>query len=230
MIRASTDFDVAAVTSGRRAMRYRALTVSREYGSRGAEIAGIIARDLGWRLVDKELINEISQRGQVSAREAAAFDERVDPWLHRITRSIWALGVDGISPVAPLDLFDAEKAAHLAKQIIEEAYRMGECVIVGRGSQCVLRDRQDVFHAFIYARWAERAQRIEERTPPGTDVKALIQTMDEQRLEYVRLHYGANRLDPYLYDIMIDSKNQPEKVARLIISAMRMIPEAVPAE
>ena len=70
-------------------MRYRALTISREYGSGGAEIAAIIARELGWRLVDKELISEISKRASISTEEAAAFDERVDPWIHRITRSIF---------------------------------------------------------------------------------------------------------------------------------------------
>jgi hypothetical protein len=202
--------------------------MSREYGCGGAEISETIARDLGWKLLDKELITEISRRGQVSASEAAAFDERVDPWIHRITRSVWGLGVDGISPVAPVDLFDAAKAANLARQIIEEAHKIGECVIVGRGSQCILHDKADVFHALIYSRWEDRVRRIRSRVPPGTDVESLIRKIDAQRLEYVRLHYGANRFDPYWYDIMIDSKNQPEKVARLIISAMKMVPDIVP--
>jgi cytidylate kinase len=207
-------------------MKYRVLTLSREYGSRGAEIAAIIAGELDWRLIDKDLITEISRRGRVPASEAAAFDEKVDPWIHRITRSVWGLGVDGISPVAPVDVFDADKAAAMAKQIIEEAHRMGNCVIVGRGSQCVLRNREDVFHAFIYAHRADRVERIRSRVAPGTDAGALVRNVDAQRLEYVRLHYGQSRLDPYLYDIMIDSKNQPEKVARLIISAMTMVPAA----
>jgi hypothetical protein len=211
-------------------MKYRALTISREYGSRGAEIAGIIARDLDWRLLDKDLIARISSLEHVSASEVAAFDEKVDPWIHRITRSIWGTGVDGISPIAPVDLFDAEKAAILAKRIIEESYTMGNCVIVGRGSQCVLRDREDVFHAFIYAHWADRVRRIRERAKPGTDVEALIHSVDSERLEYVRLYYRENRLNPYLYDIMINSKNQPEKVARLIISAMRMVSATASAE
>ncbi len=210
-------------------MKFRALTVSREYGSGGAEIAGIIARDLRWKLVDKDLITEISRMEQISANEVAAFDERVDPWIHRITRSIWSLGVDGVSPVVPLDLFDAEKTAGLAKKVIEEAYRMGNCVIVGRGSQCILKAREDVFHCFIYARWADRVRRIQSRVAPGTDLDELIHSMDAQRSEYIRLHYGENWLDPYLYDVMINSKGDSEEVARLIISAMHMASEAVQA-
>jgi CMP/dCMP kinase len=204
-------------------MIYRALTISREYGSGGAKVASLIASELGWKLVDKELIEEISRRGRVSPEEAEAFDERVDPWIHRITRSIWSLGVDGVSAIAPLDVFDAERAAVVTKQIIEEVYKSGNCVIVGRGAQFILRDKKDVFHAFLYGSFEDRVNRIKQRVKPGTDVKALIRTMDQERLEYLRLHFKQNRLDPHLYDLMINSKDQSEKVAKIILDAMRMV-------
>ena len=210
-------------------MRYRALTVSREYGSGGAEIARIIARNLGWKLIDKELIAEIGRRGQVAASEAASFDEKMDSWIHRMARSIWGSGADGISPIASVDLFDAEKAAYLARQVIEEVYKDGECVIVGRGSQCILRDREDVYHACIYARWEDRIHRIQERIGPRAEAETRIRSVDAERTEYVRFHFKENRMNPYLYDIMIDSKNQQEKAARLIIAAMSMVP-AAPSE
>ena len=204
-------------------MKYRALTISREYGSGGGEIADIIAKELGWRLVDKDLIDEISRTEKVSPSEVAAFDEKVDPWIHRITRTVWGLGADGISVVAPVEMFDAEKAASLAKRIVTEAYNMGNCVIVGRGSQCILRNKPDVFHAFVYARLEDRVRKIQVRVKPGTDVPALIRATDAQRVEYIRVHYKEKWMNPYLYDIMIDSKNENEKTARLIISAMQMV-------
>ena len=55
--------------------------------------------------------------------------------------------------------------AALAQNMIHEAYQRGNCVIVGRGAQCVLRDRKDAFHVFIYAPWAERVARIRQRLP-----------------------------------------------------------------
>jgi len=204
-------------------MKYRALTISREYGSGGGEIADIIAKELGWRLVDKDLISEISRTEKVSPSEVAAFDEKVDPWIHRITRTVWGLGADGISVVAPVEMFDAEKAAGLAKRIVTEAYNMGNCVIVGRGSQCILRNKPDAFHAFVYARWEDRVRKIQARVKPGTDVPALIRATDAQRVEYIRVHYKEKWMNPYLYDIMIDSKNENEKTARLIISAMQTV-------
>ncbi len=209
-------------------MKYRVLTVAREYGSGGGEIAAVIANELGWRLVDKDLITDISHVEKVPPSEVEAFDEKVDPWIHRITRSVWGVGADGISPVAPVDMFDAQKTAAMAKRTIHEAYKMGQCVIVGRGSQCVLRNKEDVFHVFVYANWEERVRKIRERKGPGKDIEGMIRSIDAERSEYVRLHYRQNWLNPYLYDMMINSKGQNEQVARLIIGAMKMVPESAP--
>jgi CMP/dCMP kinase len=206
-------------------MKYRVLTISREYGSGGGDIAEIISQNLGWKLVDKDLILEISRMEQVTEKEVASFDEKVDPWLHRISRSILGLSVDGISPIVPPDLFDAKKAALVARRVIEEAYRIGNCVIVGRGSQCVLRNRDDVFHAFVYAGWPEKVLKIRSRVPPGTNVEAMIRSMNTQRMDYIRFHYKENWLNPCLYDIMLDSKGLLEKASQLIIAAMKMSSE-----
>jgi cytidylate kinase len=205
-------------------MIYRALTIAREYGSGGAEIAGIAAGSLGWRLIDKVLLSQISSRAKVAVADAAVLDEKVDPWLHRITRPLWGRGGDGISPIAPVDLFDADAEATLAQRIIEEAYSVGNCVIVGRGSQCVLHGKRDVFQAFVYAGWTDRVRRVQARVPPGTDANKLLHAIDEQRLEYVRHHYGKNRLDPHLYDLMVNSHNQSDAAARIILLAMEAAP------
>jgi CMP/dCMP kinase len=207
-------------------MKYRVLTISREVGSGGGEIAEIIAQKLGWKLVDKELILEISRMEKVSANEVEAFDEKVDAWIHRITRSIWGLSADGISPIAPVEMFDAQKAANLAKRVIEEAHKIGNCVIVGRGAQCVLKGRKGVFHAFVYGELKQKAEKLRKRWAPGVNVEAKMQSTDQQRLEYIRLHYKENWHNPHLYDIMIDSKAENEKTADIIISAMQLAPEA----
>jgi len=201
-------------------MQYRALTIAREYGSGGAEIAGTVASRLGWKLVDKELLTEISSRANVPLADAAVLDERVDPWLYRIMRPLWEMSAAGISAITPVHPFDADTEAALAKQVIQEAYCLGNCVIVGRGAQCVLQSKPDVFHGFVYARWADRVHRARARVPHGADVNEFLHLMDDQRLEYVRRYYGENRLDPHLYDLMINSHNQSEAAARLILLAM----------
>ncbi len=203
-------------------MNFKALTIAREYGSGGAEIAGIVASRLGWRLVDQALLTEVSSKAKVPTRKVAELDEQTDPWLYRLMRRLWGTGGDGFSAIMSVDFFDADSVAALTKLVIQEAYIVGRCVIVGRGAQCVLRGKQDVFHAFVYAGWSDRVNRVQGRVAPGTKVDELIRSMDASRLEYVRRHYGVNRLDPHLYDLLVNSNDQIEAVARLILSAMEI--------
>ncbi len=67
-----------------------------------------------------------------------------------------------------------------------------------------------MFHTFVYADWSDRVRRIRNRVAPGTKVDELIHSMDARRLEYVRRHYGVNRLDPHLYDLLVNSKRHCE--------------------
>ena len=93
-------------------------------------------------------------------------------------------------------------------------------MIVGRGSQCILQRKPDVFHVFVYAPWSERLRRLSARVAPGTDPAALAAEMEEQRTQYIRRHFGANRLDPHMYNVMICSEGDSGAVARVILCAM----------
>ena len=201
-------------------MNYRVLTVSREYGSAGSEIAAIVAKSLGWRLLDDAILLEVSRAAKVPISEARTFDETIDPWFYRLMRPVWGASPDGFSPVAFVHLFDADEEAAFADSIIRNAWDAGGCVIVGRAAQCVLRHEKDVFHVFVYASWKDRMERVRSRNPSGTDLDELLRNMDERRLHYVRRHYGENRLDPHLYDLMVNCNNHPQLAAQVILTAM----------
>ncbi|MEN6603012.1 MAG: cytidylate kinase-like family protein, partial [Bryobacteraceae bacterium] len=202
-------------------MNVRVLTIAREYGSGGGEIARIVASRLGWTLVDQALLAKVASKANVPAGSVADLDEQVDPWLYRIMRRLWGTGADGYSAITPpVKLVDADAVAALTRQVIQEAHVAGRCVIVGRGAQCVLRGKTDVFHAFVYADWSDRVQRIHSRLGPDIDAAEIIRSMDVGRLDYVRHHYGVNRLDRHLYDLLVRSRNHTDEVARLILSAM----------
>jgi cytidylate kinase len=110
--------------------------------------------------------------------------------------------------------------AALAQNIIEEAHRQGDCVIVGRGAQCVLRDRKDVFHVFIYAPWAERVARVRQRLPGKKEIEELIRSTDRQRADYIRTYFGCNWMDPHLYHLMICSELGKALVESTIIKVL----------
>src|ERR1019366_6157687 len=200
---------------------FRVLTIAREYGSGGALIGRRISEQLGWKLLDRAFIENIARAAKVDPQLAQRLDERTDSWLERIGRQgLWRGALEGFVMVSQPDFFDAETMAALAQNMIEEASQRGNCVIVGRGAQCVLRGRKDVFHVFIYAPWAERVARIRQRLPGTTDIEGLIRSTDAQRADFIRTYFGCKWLDPHLYHLMICSTLGESLVESTIIAAL----------
>ena len=69
----------------------------------------------------------------------------------------------GLAAVSDRDYFDADTMAALAGGLVERAASEGNCVIVGRGAQCLLQRREDVFHVFVYAPLHLKAKRVQAR-------------------------------------------------------------------
>lgn len=202
------------------ASRYRVVTVSREYGSGGAAIAAKLAALLGFRLLDRALIDRIASEAHVDPGTAERFDEHVDRWVERLGRAFRLGGLEAVAEVDREAVLDAERAAALAARVIEEAAAIGGCVIVGRGAQCVLRGRPDVFHVFVYASLPERVRRIRERLGEEADVEGVIDTTDRERAAYVRRYFGASWLDPRLYDLMVNAAIGEDAAAAAIRTAV----------
>jgi cytidylate kinase len=202
---------------------FRMLTIAREYGSGGAIIGRSISEQLGWKLLDRAFIENVAGAAKVDPQLARRFDERTDSWLERLAHQgagLWRGAFEGAVVVGQPDFFDAETMAALAQNMIEEAHQRGNCVIVGRGAQCVLQKRQDVFHVFIYAPWGERVARIRQRLPGQTAVEELIRSTDRQRADYIRTYFGCNWMDPHLYHLMISSQLGEALVESTIIEAL----------
>jgi cytidylate kinase len=200
---------------------FRVLTIAREYGSGGALIGRSISEQLGWKLLDKAFIENIARAAKVDPQLARRFDERTDSWLERLSRhGLWRGAFEGVAIVSQPDCFDAETMAALAQNMIKEAYQRGNCVIVGRGAQCVLQDRKDAFHVFIYAPWAERVARVQQRLRGKTDIEELIRSTDRQRADYIRTYFRCNWMDPHLYHLMISSQLGEDLVESTTIEAL----------
>jgi len=202
-------------------MHYRVLTVNREFGSGGGRIAQTIARNLGWKLLDKDIIDAIAYQAHVDVKEVHRYDEHVESWLRRINQQ----AMRSAALAAGLELrenalFDAEEMVRISQNIIQQAYHDGNCVIVGRGSQCVLQHKPDAFHVFVYAPHRERIVRLRQRLPEGVDVEARIRSIDGERAQYLQQYWRKYWLNPHLYDIMISSQDGEDETAQIIQSAM----------
>jgi cytidylate kinase len=202
-------------------MRYRLLTVNREFGSGGGRIAQAIAESLGWKLLDKDIIDAIAYAAHVDPRVVQRYDEHVESWLRRLNQQ----AMRSAALAAGLELrenavFDAEEMVKISQKIIEQAHADGNCVIVGRGSQCVLQHKPDAFHAFVYAPHKERLQRLRARLGKDVDVEQRVRSVDAERAKYLQEYYSKHWLNPHLYDLMISSHEDENKAAQVIEFAM----------
>lgn len=202
------------------ASRFRVVTVAREYGSGGAAIAILLASRLGYQLLDRALIARIAEEARIDPDLAEKLDEHVDPWVRRIGHALWYGGFEAVAVVDENDVVNADRLAVLGGRVIEQAAAAGGCVIVGRGGQCLLRGRPDVFHVFVYASREERLRRLRTRLGPGADVELVLEETDRERAAYVRRHFGENWLDPRLYHLMVNATLGDEGAVSAILAAL----------
>jgi cytidylate kinase len=200
---------------------FRIVTVAREYGSGGGRIAQLLADRLDWKLLDRCLVEKIAQAARVDPQLAEKYDERPDPWVNRLVRALWQGGLMRGTMAGPIpELFDADTMASLSQRMIEEAADIGNCVIVGRASQCILQQRTDAFHVFIYAPRAERLRRVRTRHASRAEAELALNARDQERAALIRGYFNQDWTNRHLYDLMISSKLGEEIVLSTILSAM----------
>ena len=202
-------------------MDYRVITVNREFGSGGGRIAQTIAEWLGWKLLDRDIIDAIAYAAHVDPNVVRPFDEHVDSWLRRINQQAMrsAALAAGLA-LGESAVFGVEEMMKISRKIIEEAYKEGNCVIVGRASQCILQHKPDVYHVFVYAPYLDRLERLRGRLDKGVHAEQRIRIVDEELAKYLQQYFGKSWTNPHLYDLMISSRVDEEWTARAILYAM----------
>ena len=198
-------------------MPVRIITVEREYGSGGAMIARRLAERLGWKIWDEELTAEIARVANVDSRAAARCDERRDPFLYRLFK-VYARGsYERSLPIGESRVFDTDCMVEVLHKVIEDVASRGNCVIVGRGSAYILRNRSDAFHTFIYAPLEEKIRRVMTLGKTEEEARKLVEEIDAERAEFIRHYFGAQWPARWLYNVMINSKFGDEYVVEMIL-------------
>jgi hypothetical protein len=178
-------------------------------------------------LLDNALITRIARAANIDRRICEHFDEAVDSWTHRLAKVFRRGTFEAVGDAA---CFDSDTMAARSRQLIEEAARLGNCVIVGRGGQCILQGRPDVFHVYVYAPMEERVRRVRQAFGPENATVENIRASDRDRMAYVKHHYQCDWANPHLYDAMFTSMLGEEAVANAILSAMELHPVKVPED
>ncbi len=203
----------------------RAVTVSREYGSGGGEVARRVARQLGWRVVDHEIVGRVARTLGVSEAEVEVHDEHVEGFVSRLLRSMQRVDPNLMAgaPVLSASAEEEEKRYQTAlADVVQAAVTDGHAVIVGRGSQALLAQRRDVLHVRVIAPLAVRVAYVIQREGLSQeDAQARIQLKDRTRMRYLQSAHNLQSDDPHLYDLVVNSAVLDlDSIASLIVTAL----------
>jgi cytidylate kinase len=210
-------------------MNTRVISVSRQVGTAGEEVAQALANRLRLRYIDYQVIQD-------AARDAGVSPETVSEAEHSpslMTRLLEALARNPSMPSAgwadpvPLTaspMYTSTDYRRFVEQAIREMADQGDCVIVGHAAQVILRDRLDTVRVLVTGSNAHRARRI--KTGMGIDEKEalrIIEKTDHERLDYFRRFYDTGWLTPCSYDLCISTDHlNPEQAAELVARACEL--------
>src|SRR5215472_2287821 len=139
------------------------ITIEREYGCGGGEIAARLANRLGWKLWDQILTEEIARLARCPKSVVERREERRDPLYYRLFKSFLRGSYEGSLNAHKLNVVDSESILKITERVVQHAAKTGNCVIVGRGSQQFLRNRPDTLRVFLYAPREDKLRRLIER-------------------------------------------------------------------
>ena len=137
-------------------MQKKIITISREFGSGGRSIGKAVAEKLGYDYYDSELVQRVAEETGFSAEYVA------DAGEYAPGKSILSYAFSSGTPHAGASMSAADYLWAAQCRIIKDLAEKGNCVIVGRCADYILKDREDCLNVFIYADKAFKAKRIVE--------------------------------------------------------------------
>ena len=171
------------------------LLISREAGTGGSEIGRRSAEALGWRLLDKSILDQLSSQYGTSRIVLDMVDERKVSWLADIFHG-WIEG-HGFSQLTYV---------HRLHRLFEAAATQGDVVIVGRGARFIL-PRSCSFSVRIVAPLPKRIERVSSSMGLSDyEARIYIDNRDRQRTAFLKRYFHHDVTNPHVHDLVINTE------------------------
>jgi cytidylate kinase len=185
------------------------ITISREYGAGGSEVAARVARALGWRVVDNELVERVAARAGLAPEDVAQLEERVSTFIERLARTLVAATPELVVPPeagGTASSLSEDDLVRVTELVVEEVAAEGKVVLVGRAAPAVLARERDAVHVKVVAprEWRIRAAAERLGVPPA-EAATVTNDTDKMRARYHRQHYQRDWNDPANYHLVLNT-------------------------
>ena len=197
------------------------ITIEREYGCGGGDIAQLLANQIGWQLWDQLLTEEIARLAKCPKNVVAVREEKTDPLYYRLFKSFLRGSYEGSLNAHKLNEVDSESILKLTQRVVEHAAEKGNSVIVGRGSQHFLRNRQDTLRVFLYAPREDKVRRLLARGKTEREAEELADTVDRERADFIQKYFRVEWPQRAVYHEMLNTAIGDEAVVQMILNSKK---------
>lgn len=173
------------------------IAISRDPGSGGHPIAKKVAKQLGWKLLDETLMDQLAEELGIPVEEFAGIDEHSRSWFADSFHAIF--NPDYVS--------DVRYITHL-KKILFHAAKQGDMVVLGRGANLIL-PQDKCLRIRITASFATRVNntyKYENKTSKA-EAEEWVRHIQKQRNDFIHQYFGSNPHNPWNYDLVISTDN-----------------------
>ena len=203
-------------------MECSVITIARTLGAGGEEVGRLVAAELKFSYVDREIIVQAAEKAGVDP-ETIERVERSPGLMDRILQSIAAAGFTEAGGFATPLLTTPVPYEAIISRVIHEIAVQGRVVIVAHGAGITLAGMGGVLRVFVTARASTRAARLV--TEANLDQKRAAKAArnsERQRREYLRRFYDIHGEQPLHYDLVLNTEAlSTSAAAQLVVSAAK---------
>ena len=173
------------------------LTIGRQHGSNGHDIARALSAELGIPCYDKEIVDHAAENSNFSRAIFESYDEkRVSAYIVPTPHYI------GMNESFRLNMQIASAQFDAIRKLADE----GDAIFVGRCADYVLRNREDLVRVFILADVPFRIRTLMQRKGIGEDAaKKLLKEVDKDRASYYKYYTDQIWGESEYYDLCLNS-------------------------
>jgi cytidylate kinase len=201
----------------------RIITISREFGAGGSDLAVALGTRLGWPVLDRNIVHRVAGQLRIDDETVERLDEHWPSLLARIAGVLTVPQPEMFTFAPNSDVTSHDAIADAARAVIEEAAATPPLLVVGHGAQCILAGRPDALHVRVVAPHADRLQRVTKRLGIDQGVATtLIRQADHDRRMYVQRHFHRDWHSPLLYHVQVNSgRLSIDECAEFIVGLVR---------
>jgi CMP/dCMP kinase len=204
-------------------MPTRVVTISHATGADGQAIAHAVARALGFRYIDEEIVAVAARKEGVDP-ELVADAERRKTFVERLMAGLAAAAnpaAIGAGTLVPESLAPDAALRALIVDAIRQTADRGNAVIVSHGAAIPLAGRADTLRVLVTASVETRVRRVAE-AGRGPDAARFVEDNDVARADYFRRFYEVEQELPSHYDLVVNTDAlSGEEAADIVIAAAR---------